>query len=465
MKNSKNILMFLPLALICCLTITGCKKFLDEKPDIKLAVPESLQDLQALLDNSGKMNTSGSNGRSTDLPEASSDNYQIDDESYESLEQGTRNIYIWGPEVMGTYASEIEGCWGGHYSVITPCNTVLKSIEGIKRTSANAVAYDNVKGSALFFRSNSFLWLVTGWSKTFNESSADQDPGIPLRKDDTYNEKVSRGTLRQTYDQIINDLNEALPLLPEKPVHSFRPSKAAVHALLARTYLAMRKYELAATEAKACIQVFGNNNLLNYNTLDATSEEPIARFNPEVIFSMESFTTTYTDETATVKADLYASYDDNDLRKTVFFYENEDFGGYSFKGHYAGYRLFTGLALDEVYLIAAESLIRTNKAGEGMDLLNELLLKRWATGSFAPLQITNPSDALLLVLKERRKELVMRNLRWMDLKRLNMEPEHQVQISRTIKGKIEKLEPGDPRYSFPIPLRSIQMSGLTQNPR
>lgn len=465
MKSSKNILILLPMALICCLTITGCKKFLDEKPDIKLAVPESLQDLQALLDNSGKMNTSGSNGRSTDLPEASSDNYQIDDESYESLEQGTRNIYIWGPEVMGTYASEIEGCWGGHYAVITPCNTVLKSIKDIKRTSANAAAYDNVKGSALFFRSNSFLWLVTGWSKTFNESSADQDPGIPLRKDDTYDEKVTRGTVRQTYDQIVHDLTEALALLPEKSVHPFRPSKAAVHALLARTYLSMRKYELAAAAAKACIQVFGSNKLLNYNTLDATDEEPIARFNPEVIFSMESFTTTYTDETATVKTDLYASYDDNDLRKTVFFYENEDYGGHSFKGHYAGYRLFTGLALDEVYLIAAESLIRTNKVAEGMDLLNELLLKRWAAGSFTPLQSTNPSTALPMVLNERRKELVMRNLRWMDLKRLNMEPENQVQVSRTIKGKIEKLEPGDPRYSFPIPLRSIQMSDLTQNPR
>lgn len=465
MKSSKYKLLFLSLTFTCCLLVTGCKKFLDEKPDIKLAVPRSIADMQALLDNSGSMNTSGSNGRSTDLPEASSDNYQIDDESYESLEQATRNVYIWGPEVMSSYASEIEGCWGGHYSVITPCNAILKGIEDIKRTAANAAAYDNVKGSALFFRSNSFLWLVTGWSKSFNESSADQDPGIPLREDDTYNEKVTRGTVRQSYEKIINDLNVALNLLPVKSVHPYRPSKAAVHALLARTYLAMRKYELAATEAKSCIQLVGNNQLLDYNTLDPLNEEPIARFNPEVIFSMESFTTTFTDETATVKADLYASYDDNDLRKTIFFYENEDYGGHSFKGSYAGYRLFTGLALDEVYMIAAESLIRTNKAPEGIELLNNLLVKRWVTGSFTPLQSTDSSAALVLVLKERRKELVMRNLRWMDLKRLNMEPENQVHISRTIKGITEKLEPGDPRYSFPIPLRSIQMSGLTQNPR
>lgn len=457
--------MLLPATLICCLPLMGCKKFLDEKPDIKLAIPESLMDLQALLDNKGKMNTSGSNGHSTDLPEASSDNYQIDDEVFNSMEQGMRNIYTWGPEVSVNYSSEIEGYWSGHYATVTPANTVLKSIENIKRTPGNAAAYDNVKGSALFFRSNSYFWLVTGWSKTFNEATADQDLGIPLRKDDIYDEKVSRGTVRQTYDQIIHDLNEAMTLLPEKSVHPFRPSKAAVHGLLARIYLSMRKYEQAAAEAKACIQMVGSKQLLDYNSLAAADEQALPLFNSEVIFSTESFTTSFTDETAIIKESLYDSYDVDDLRKTVFFYENEDYGGYSFKGSYAGYSLFTGLALDEIFLIAAESLVRTNKTPEGIDLLNQLLVKRWASGSYTPLKITDPAAALPLVLKERRKELLMRNLRWMDLKRLNMEPANQVQLSRVVAGKIEKLEPGDNRYSFPIPNRSIQMSGLIQNPR
>lgn len=465
MKSSKNILMLLPVALLCCLPFVGCKKFLDEKPDIKLAIPENLRDLQALLDNKGKMNTSGSNGRSTDLPEASSDNYQINDEVFNSLEQGMRNIYTWGPEVSVNYSSEIEGNWSGHYATITPANAVLKSIKTIKRTPANAAAYDNVLGSALFFRSNSYFWLVSGWSKTFDENTAGQDLGIPLRKDDIYDEKVSRGTVRKTYDQIINDLNEAMTLLPEKSVHPFRPSKAAAHALLARIYLSMRKYEQAALEAKACIQLFGASRLLDYSTLEATDEQPVPLFNPEIIFSTESFTTSFTDETAIIKEALYDSYDADDLRKSVFFFENEDYGGYSFKGSYAGYSLFTGLALDEVFLIAAESLVRTNKTPEGIDLLNQLLLKRWASGSYTPLKMTDASLALPLVLKERRKELLMRNLRWMDLKRLNMEPGNKVQLSREIAGKIEKLEPGDNRYCFPIPNRSVQMSGLTQNPR
>lgn len=46
----KKILYFLPVLL---LTISiGCQKFLDEKPNSRVAVPETLIDLQALLDRS-----------------------------------------------------------------------------------------------------------------------------------------------------------------------------------------------------------------------------------------------------------------------------------------------------------------------------------------------------------------------------------------------------------------------------
>ncbi len=66
------------LLLTCC---TGCEKWLDAKPDKKLAVPSSVKDLQALLDNNGMMNRKGPT-----YDEASADNYYYPREKY--LEAG-----------------------------------------------------------------------------------------------------------------------------------------------------------------------------------------------------------------------------------------------------------------------------------------------------------------------------------------------------------------------------------------
>ena len=43
---------------IVCSMFLGCKKYLDAKPDKKLAIPATIADLWALLDNYTKMNMS-----------------------------------------------------------------------------------------------------------------------------------------------------------------------------------------------------------------------------------------------------------------------------------------------------------------------------------------------------------------------------------------------------------------------
>jgi len=102
----------------------------------------------------------------------------------------------------------------------------------------------------------------------------------------------------------------------------------------------------------------------------------------------------------------------DDLRTSVFFFPYN--GYYGFKGNYARalYLSFSGIATDEMYLIRAECYaIR-----EAMDDLNTLLLKRYRTGTYVPLSINNKEDALARILLERRKELLMRGLRWIDIK-------------------------------------------------
>jgi CubicO group peptidase (beta-lactamase class C family) len=98
------------------------------------------------------------------------------------------------------------------------------------------------------------------------------------------------------------------------------------------------------------------------------------------------------------------------------------------------------------------------------DILDKLLFNRFKTGTYVPKTLSGQAEALSLVLNERRKELVMRGLRWMDLKRLNAEGRN-IMVSRTINGQVVSLNPNDNRYAFPIPEDVIQLTGMPQNER
>jgi starch-binding outer membrane protein, SusD/RagB family len=63
---------------------------------------------------------------------------------------------------------------------------------------------------------------------------------------------------------------------------------------------------------------------------------------------------------------------------------------------------------------------------------------------------------------ERRKELTMRGLRWIDIKRLNKEGAGIV-LKRLIGDKTYTLQPNDPRYALPLPADIILNTGMQQN--
>jgi hypothetical protein len=126
--------------------------------------------------------------------------------------------------------------------------------------------------------------------------------------------------------------------------------------------------------------------------------------------------------------------------------------------------VFSGIATDEMYLIKAECLARAGKVDEGIQTLNALLIKRWKTGTFVPFVAANVNDAMTKILKERRKELVFRTLRWEDLRRLQNDPLFSVTPKRIVNGQEYSLEPNSPRYLLKIPPTVIQLTGIQQNP-
>jgi len=138
-------------------------------------------------------------------------------------------------------------------------------------------------------------------------------------------------------------------------------------------------------------------------------------------------------------------------------------GGYSFKGSYSVYSLFIGIATDEVYLMRAECNARLGNKDAALNDLNTLMVTRWSTGTFIPFTAATSQDALNIILQERRKELIFRNLRWMDIKRLNKDGAN-ITLTRIIGGQTYTLPPNDNRFALPLPADIVKMTGMPQNP-
>lgn len=444
--------------LLLLLTGVSCKKYLEAKPDQKLAVPATLQDMELLLNNYSVLN-----GLYRPLGEVAADNYYLTDKDWAATSEPHRNYYIWQPYDI------LLSDWSSPYNTILNANIILESLQGIIPNSTTQTEWNKIKGSALFFRGFNYYELAQLFCKAYDANMANTDLGLPLRLNSNLDEVSVRSTVKETYDRIISDLTEAIPLLPVTPAEKYYPSRPAAYGELSRTYLMIQDYSNAGLYADSCLALY--SMLMDYNSsgdIDPNSSTiPFQRWNAEVIFDAKTSAASALSRTrAKVDTTLYRSYEANDLRKTLFFKVNTD-GSYAFKGNYTGLStaaMFNGIASDEMYLIRAESYARADKTDLALNDLNSLLIKRWETGTFIPLTAASAVDALKLILTERRKELLFRGLRWPDLRRLNKEPEFQTTLIRKINGETKQLSPDDKRYVFKIDKNAINLSGMPQNP-
>lgn len=444
---------------IFCLSNFSCEEFLDEKSNQSLSTPATLDDLQALTDNFF-MN------RTIRLNNNMSDEYFIEDGLWEVLGPEDQDSYIW--------ESNLDPItdWRDIYNSIFHYNTILDNLKEINVASSDQAKANSIRGTALFYRAYLHERIAELYAPQYDASSSTTDLGIPLRLSSDFNIPSERSTVKETYDQIIDDLNEAASLLsdelPTTLLYKYRPTKVACYAMLAKVYLQIGSYDKAYEFSNSCINEYGYLLDFNSDMIDTTSIAPFPSIgnNGEIILYLISNGPLNSYDISIVDSLLYQSYSSNDLRKKVYF-EVSPSSGFYFKGPYSGTisDLFNGIATDEIYLIRAEASARLDNAQPAMDDLNFLLSKRWKTGTYSPYISLSSDQILSIILNERKKELIDRGTRWSDLRRLNKESSFAVSIRRKVNGQIYELPPNDLRYTLLIPNEVIIKSSLKQNPR
>ncbi|WP_431294556.1 RagB/SusD family nutrient uptake outer membrane protein [Pedobacter sp. P26] len=465
MKFIRNIL---PILLLSMLSLS-CKKFIDIKKNSDQSFLETAKDCQLLLDNYELFNT----GYPID-GEISADDYYLKDSRYNSdpVTLEDRSIYSWQPQAIRNAAD----LWKGPYNKIYHANLIMETLDKLVGKEPVAVL-SNLRGSALFFRAYSLWNLAQLYASPFG-SQTGQDQGLPIRLMSDINDVQARATVGDTYARIVQDLKEAAALLNVTSTISSRPNKAAAYAMLSRVYLSMGDYPNALASSSSALAL--KSNLIDFNTLNPASFAPFVQFNTEVIFHSTIFNQNavlepgYGDEDlAIIDPSVIASFDSDDLRKTILFKENTDVpvpsGTFRFTGNHesavGSSKLFNGLAVDELYLTRAECYARAGNASSAMADLNALLVSRWRSGTYVNKTAATAADALATVLAERRKGMVMRGTRWSDLRRLNLDARFAKTLSRTVNGKVYTLTANDLRYTILIPQEAITNSSLPQNRR
>lgn len=453
MKNTRYLLCLLGLALI----LAGCSEFLDSKPNKNLVVPNTLDDFQGLLDAElNGMNVVPMGGF------VSSDDAYFGPGLLPRLTFNEEAIYFWRKEIY--LPDENDANWSYPYQKVFYANVVLDGLESFNpKSETERQRMLELQASARFYRAMGHFEVLMLFTEPFDPSIEGQ-LGIPIRLSSDINEKQGRSTMKESFEQIVSDLEEGMEHLPVKADIPSRPSQWAAHAMLGRVYLTMHAFGESFEASSRTLAI--DDELMDYNKLDSSLNYPFELMHPETVFYGRQLTSTFTGNSESyVNPDLVNLYDSMDLRPFFFFRQGSFPDQFTFRGNYTGdFYQFGGIATDEVLLNLAEAGARTGNEMEANNALKYLLENRMTEGFQWEDNLTG-DELMEKVILERRKELLFRDIRWMDLKRHNLYPALQTTLTRDYNEENASLPPNSSRYAFEIPPLEMQLNPMTQNDR
>lgn len=461
MKQAK----FLYIGLALTLFTASCRKYVEITQEGQ-RVLELTQDYDGLLNNTNVMINTYS------YLTYSSDDGGIDDANWQNnLVLGTPNAsaYTWAEKIINAGTSTEDNDWFAMYKAIYYTNQVVTNVMNSKGgTDADK---RRILASALVHRAFYYHTLVNIYAPQYDSATAASAPGLPLRLDDLISGDLTRASVQAVYNQILADLNAAVNTaeLPDVAQYTYQASKAGAYAMLARTYLNMRNFTAAREAAAKALQLQGTLlNLNNYTT--ALTSYPQRHLDPEVILC-KTASTAFAYPLSTSLRQVFAD-SATDLRYIVLTRPSTFVNSYAnyytrvfYKTGIANNGYMSGPTVPEMMLIQAEAEARAGNASAAVTLLNNLRKQRYITAGYTEVSATNGSEALQLVLRERRKELMNTGIRWFDQRRLQKDGFVST-VTRAFKGTIYTLAPGSNRYTYPIADKYIYLNPeIQQNPR
>lgn len=411
---------------------------------------------------------------------------------------GNRN---GGPHRWSFLADDytIRDVWQYYYNSLTNVNTMLAGFETITPLDeSESMTLSKYKGEAHFARAYYYHNLVVRYAKMYDPNTAASDLGVPLVLVQDVNGMPARASVKEVYDQILADINEAKSKLQDQKgeAGSLRFTIDAVLALEARVKLYMQDWLGAKTAAEALINS-GTYKL--YSTASDVKNMWHKDLAGEDILTLAVITPTEMPNANSIYLGYNAAQDffvpdfipsqwvvdsfaDDDFRKDAYFLKDDLYilgqlrEDYWMVNKYPGNpELWTSnvtnyahkpkiFRIGEVYLNAAEASF---KAGIELDALKHLNAIRTARG----LSSLNVNGAALFtaIKLERFKELAFEGFRLDDLRRwkegfTRKNPQSVEFIQTGAEFNTKSVTADDPKFTWGIPERDRTVNpNIVQN--
>ncbi len=380
------------------------------------------------------------------------------------------DLYNYSQTSSDQYLKEF---WRAGYAVIHRCNTLITAV---KQDSVILSATERNKylGQALGLRALAHFDLFRVFAPRYDAATADIMLTVPLIVDTTFKDSIApmqKATAAVLIKQITADLTQSKILLDKQAFSSLYFNRYAAMGLLARIYLYIGEYVNANNAASEIIKnqsisLVSNGQYINSWT-EASSSESIftLSFNKNDFDATESLGYLYNKNgyrSLVPTSDICKLYNLTDIRKKLIV---DGFcNKFQSKENIVGLSNFQIIRLSEIYLIAAESIMRysmaTNTSHENT-VISFLDIIRQRSDTYAI--STKLSGQLLLnaIMVERQKELCFEGQRFFDLKRT------MTSISRSdCSSQVCTLEYANSKnlYTMPIPISEINANHkISQN--
>lgn len=506
------------LSFTALLLFTGCKKYLKEASQDELT-PTTTTSINELLAKEGYPYVATAASASDGYSLCNYLNLMDDDMHLQNIPTSAtltsyvKPFYKWSDNV---YEEAAPGAANGAkdpyqslYNRIRGCNVVMDMLPEVSGPEADK---EQIRGEALTLRAYYYLMLVNLYSWPYNDTVHDKNTslGVPIiSKGNISDVAVARSTVKQVYDLITADIENAILLLEKKKNIStvFRINYRTAWLLASRIYLYMEQWDKVIEYTNKLIGEYPLLADLNLRTLpvaqgstgtkNASFLEPS---NVEMLFMFSGLRSgdlelinTGSFLSCIASTDLTSQFEANDMRFGVYNSTNPppNFFLTRLNGYYTNSKVYNSngqasrsFRMAEAYVNRAEAYIRTtiqdgdaSLLQKALDDLNALRVKRFKTGasnasvSLASLNY-DPQQVLQFCLTERRREFSFEELRWFDLRRYGMpsivhtfNPNEPDVTNSALPVETYTLPQGSDRYVMKIPQTAVEANpALIQNP-
>lgn len=381
--------------------------------------------------------------------------------------------YSWSQLSSG---SNQDAMWQVGYQIARSCSFVLMKAEEFKEQ--DPAKANDFKAQAYAIRALVHFVMVNTFAQSYNFTANGSHLGIPYVATDDWKQPVSRQSVNEVYERMINDLNSAISIFNVRTTNVLFMNKNAAKALLARIYLFKEDYFAAkniAREIGNAVPIMAASPE-GYPTKLFTSEETEALFqllpagfptgaNYSTFFAGVYFSSPMTEFLATEDIAGLIAENQRDVRNNWI--KSGGFGGDTIVKYpsdvVAGFPISTMsyyqtiFRSSEMYLVAAESYAKIDEEDSARYYLDAIRRRADPTVSATTAKGANLLDS---IYKERRKELAFEGFRMFDLLRLRKE----VNRRDAPNPSAQRLPYPSNKAISPIPAIDVDVLGLQQNP-